>query len=284
MTGWLALSLWVCPVFGSEGGSASPKRLLLLTHAALYKHASLGPAEDAVTEWGLEAGYVVTSLEGFRQDRGALDLSMIDAAFLAQFDGIFFMTNGNLPMTEEQKAALVDFVKEGGGFVGVHCASLTFYDYPPFGEMLGGYFRRPVGQNRRVVLEVEDRTHPSTRALGGSWPLVDEFYIFGNDTWSSERPEENLDELFGHRIPLAFSRDRVHVLLRLSTAESDLSQFEGLEEEGDYPQAWWRLFGDGRSFYTALGHRPELWTSDPVFRAHIVGGIRWALGLEDVKP
>ena len=67
-------------------------------------------------------------------------------------------------------------MRDGGGFVGVHCAALTLYDYPEFGEMLGGYFRRTVGQNRVIVLEVEDPDHPATRMLGDSWPIVDEFY------------------------------------------------------------------------------------------------------------
>jgi type 1 glutamine amidotransferase len=83
-------------------------------------------------------------------------------------------------------------------------------------------------------------------------------------------------------IPLAFTRDRVHVLLSLDTEKTDLT---GLGPEivkgGDYPQAWTRSFGSGRVFYTALGHRDDIWSSDPVFRAHVLGGIRWSLRLEE---
>ena len=86
------------------------------------------------------------------------------------------MTNGNLPLTDSQKSALIDFVKGGGGFIGVHCAALTLYNYPEFGEMLGGYFRRTAAPNRIVVLKVEDSEHPATRMLGDSWPILDEFY------------------------------------------------------------------------------------------------------------
>jgi type 1 glutamine amidotransferase len=53
-----------------------------------------------------------------------------------------------------------------------------------------------------------------------------------------------------------------------------------MQPGGDYPQAWYRTYGKGRSFYTALGHRDDIWSNDPVFRAHVLGGIRWALGLE----
>jgi hypothetical protein len=71
------------------------------------------------------------------------------------------------------------------------------------------------------------------------------------------------------------------VLLSLDTERSDLTGLQGIHKGGDYPQAWSRSFGQGRSFYTALGHREEIWGTDPVFRAHVNGGIRWALKLEN---
>jgi len=90
-----------------------------------------------------------------------------------------------------------------------------------------------------------------------------------------------VDVLFGNRIPLGFSRDRVHVLLSVDTRATDLAGLDDVRRDGDYPQSWIRSFGQGRSFYTSLGHRDDIWSSDPVFRAHVSGGIRWALGLED---
>lgn len=79
---------------------------------------------------------------------------------------------------------------------------------------------------------------------------------------------------------MIFSRDRVHELLSIDTERSNLSALPGVERGGDYPQSWERAFGKGRVFYTSLGHRADIWTNDPVFRAHVTGGIRWALGLE----
>ena len=157
----------------------SPKRLLFLTHASLYQHDSLEPAERSVTAWGEDAGFTVTGLRGFAQESSELDLSMISADYLDQFDGIMMFTNGNLPMDDSQRRAITDFVRSGKGFIGVHSASLTFYDHPEFGEMLGGYFRRAIRQRHLFVLAVEDRDHPATRMLGPSWPIVDEFYLFG---------------------------------------------------------------------------------------------------------
>jgi type 1 glutamine amidotransferase len=73
----------------------------------------------------------------------------------------------------------------------------------------------------------------------------------------------------------------VHVLLSLDTSRMDLSNTPGIVRGGDYPQAWTRTFGSGRTFYTTLGHHDDIWTNDAVFRAHMTGGIRWALGLEN---
>ncbi|HSH76487.1 MAG TPA: ThuA domain-containing protein [Longimicrobiales bacterium] len=277
----VGLALGLSALASALEGQQEPERLLFLTHAGLYKHTSLGPAEEAVTAWGPEAGFEVTALQGYLQERESLDLSVVTRAYLAQFDGVMMMTNGNLPMDAEQRRALLDFVRDGGGFVGVHNAALTFYDEPDFGEMLGGYFRRTVGQNRLVVLRVEDREHPATRMLGSSWPIVDEFYEFGTSPWTAARPEENVDVLFGNRIPVGFSRDRVRVLLSIDTDATDLEGLGEVRAGGDYPQAWVRTYGRGRSFYTAIGHRDDIWSSDPVFRAHLLGGIRWALGLEE---
>jgi len=258
-----------------------PKKLLFLTHAALYKHTSLGPAEKAVTELGKSGGFEVTTVEGYKQDSKQLDFSFFTPEYLNQFDGVMMMTNGNLPMTDAQKKTLVDFVKGGKAFIGAHCASLTFYNYPEFGEMLGGYFNRNLPQGTIAVLKVEDANHPATKMLGTSWPLVDEFYLFGTAPWDAARPDENIDVLFKNKIPMGFSRDKVHVLLSLDTEHMDMSKQPNLKRGGDYPQAWTREYGKGRTFYTSLGHRDDIWSNDPVFRAHILGGIRWALSLEN---
>ena len=263
------------------GQTPAKKKLLFLTHAGLYKHTSLGPAETAVIELGKTGGFDVTTVEGYKQEAAKIDLSFLTPAYLAGFDGVMMMTNGNLPLTDAQKRHLLEFVRGGKGFVGAHCASLTFYDYPEFGDMLGGYYRRSIKQNAIGVLKVEDARHPATKMLGGSWPVVDEFYLFGTAPWDRSRPTENVDVLFGNHIPMGFSRGRVHVLLSLDTEKTDIAGFPDVVRGGDYPQAWTRPYGAGRSFNTSLGHRDDIWSHDPVFRAHVNGGIRWALGLDN---
>ncbi|MEO8682160.1 MAG: ThuA domain-containing protein [Vicinamibacterales bacterium] len=264
----------------------STRKLLFLTHAGLYKHASLEPAEAAVTGWGKTAGFEVTTLQGYKQDSKSLDLSILTPEYLNSFDGLMLMTNGNLPLTPVQRKAIVDFVRNGKALIGVHCATLTMYDYPEFGEVLGGYYLRSVVPTDMVtkgkvgVLKVEDPNHPATRMLGSTWPLNEEFYEFGHAVWDASKPTENISAVGRLHILMPFSRDRVHVLLSLDTDKTDLSDLPNIPK-GDYPQAWTRTFGRGRTFYTTLGHRDDIWAHDAVFRAHVTGGIRWALGLEN---
>jgi type 1 glutamine amidotransferase len=268
----------------AQSQTAARKKLLFLTYPGVAYHQSLDSAEAAVAELGTAGGFDVTldprrpkSLEGADK----IDLSYFTPQYLDQFDGLMLMTNGNPPFTEAQKRAMIDFVRGGRALIGVHCATVTFYDYPPFGEMLGAYYRRAVRQGAIVVLKVEDPNHPATRMLGGlTWPVVDEFYHFAKESWDASRPTENVSSPGNFRIPMGFSRDRVHVLLSIDTERSNISNLPEVTRGGDYPQAWTRNFGSGRVFYTALGHRADIWTHDPVFRAHVTGGIRWALGLE----
>ena len=144
-----------------------------------------------------------------------------------------------------------------------------------------GVLTTAVGQ-RMGVLKVEDPSHPATKMMGGSWTVAEEFYQFGTAVWDASRPTEQISQVGRLHIPMAFSRDRVHVLLSLDTGKTDISDLgPEVVKGGDYPQAWSRTFGTGRSFYTSLGHRDDIWSTDPIFRAHVTGGIRWALGIEN---
>ncbi len=269
---------------GQAPQTAPRKKLLFLTYPGVAYHQSLDPAEQAVAELGKAGGFDVTvgpgrpkSLEGADK----VDLSYFTAAYLDEFDGLMMMTNGNPPFAEAQKRAMVEFVQNGKALIGAHCATVTFYDYPPYGEMLGAYYRRSMRQGAIAVLKVENPNHPATKMLGGlTWPVVDEFYHFAKEPWNESRPTENVSSPGNFRIPMGFRRDRVNVLLSIDTERTDISKLPEVTRGGDYPQAWERSFGKGRVFYTSLGHRADIWSNDPVFRAHITGGIRWALGLE----
>jgi type 1 glutamine amidotransferase len=282
----LSLVVLAVPLTSQTPQSGARKKLLFLTHPALYKHSSLEFAEKAVVEWGKTSGFDVTTLEGYKQNIRQIDLTQLTPEYLNSFDGLMLMTNGNLPLTDEQKRAVVDFVRNGKALIGTHCATLTLYNYPEFGDMLGGYYLQSIVPTNQVgkkmgVLKVEDRTNPATKGLGASWTLGEEFYQFGTSVWDASKPTENRSQVGNLPIPMAFTRDRVHVLLSLDTEKTDISDLPLVTKGGDYPQAWTRNFGKGRVFYTTLGHREDIWSSDPLFKSHVVGGIRWALGLEN---
>ena len=127
----------------------------LLQSAEMGMSASeLGYTVDALVDGAYATDYFLGT--------DKIDLSFLLPEYLARYDGLMLMTNGNLPLTGAQKKAIVDYVRDGHGLVGVHCASLTLYDYPEFGEVLGGYYRRSivpttrVGQTNIGVLKVED--------------------------------------------------------------------------------------------------------------------------------
>ena len=119
--------------------------------------------------------------------------------------------------------------------------------------MIGGYFDgHPWHQS--VRLTVEDHSHPATAVLGSKWTLTDEIYQFR-----------------------AWSRENCNVLLSLDPQSVNIGK--GKRQDGDYANAWWRDEGQGRVFYTALGHRFEVW-NDRMFQRHLLGGLRWAMNAE----
>ena len=261
-----------CLVVGallSTTGVAEGKKpkVLLLTHSQGYKHGSLPVAERVVKKMAAESGaFEIFSLEGYRQKSEGIDLAMISAEYLVRFDAVMFYTTGELPLDDAQKKALIDFVKEGKGYIGVHSATDTFYTWKGYGELVGAYFSAHGPNQLKLFLKIEDGNHPATQMLGDSWEIADEFYRFGKAAEDERRP-------------VAFSRDRLHVLMSVDTERSDLSG-QGMEKGGDYAIAWYQNFGKGRSFYTALGHRDDVWKNS-VYQQHLLGGILWALGLKE---
>lgn len=174
------------------------------------------------------------------------ELSALSRANLAGYDVVMFaLTSGELPLSPDHKATLVDFVAAGRGFVGVHSAADTLYQWPDYGRLVGAYFKEhPWTQQAAVV--VEDQSHPSTSGLGGRFSILEEFYTFRDNP-----------------------RSRVQVLLRLDAAS--------VGSTGDYPLAWAHTFGAGRAYYNALGHFSETWT-DQRYQRQLAGAIRWAGG------
>ena len=146
---------------------AAPKKLLYITHTAGHKHESVPTSVEVMKELADESrAFAVTA---------TADCSLLTRANLRQYRAVMFNTTGELPMDEAQKQALLDFVKNGGGFLGVHSATDTFYKWPSYGELIGGYFvRHPWHQE--VTVRVEDQSNPIVRDLAPSFRMTDEIY------------------------------------------------------------------------------------------------------------
>ncbi|WP_338783878.1 ThuA domain-containing protein [Streptomyces sp. DG1A-41] len=211
-------------------------RLLVYTRTTGYRHDSIPAGIAALRTLG---DFEVHATE----DPAALERPLDDHAAV-----VFLSTSGEV-LTPAGRERLAAYVESGGGFVGVHAAACTEYDWPYYGELLGARFaRHPLHQPGKAV--IEDHTHPATRHLPAVWDFTDEWYDFRTNP-----------------------RGTVHVL-----ATADESSYEGGGMGDDHPLVWCRRHGEGRVFYTALGHACEAY-DDPAFRAHLLGGITWAAAL-----
>jgi len=175
---------------------------------------------------------------------------------LHDFDAILFYGIGELELTDQQKADVLSFIKEDGkGFVGVHTAITAFYEWPEYGEMIGGYFDDHPWTILDAPVIVEDPSFPAMKAFPKAFSARDEIYQVRN-----------------------FSRDRVRVLARLDPAKLDLRNPRVHRTDNDFAVAWARSYGRGRVFYSTFGHTEESW-DDPAMQTMWVEAIKWAMGL-----
>jgi type 1 glutamine amidotransferase len=234
----------------------SKKRLLCIGASKGFQHDSISYAMGTLWELGNQTGLWETWV---RTDTQLITKKKLgdNAKNLDYFDAVYFYTTRELDMDDEQKAALLSFVHDDGkGFIGGHSATDTFYNWPEYGEMVGGYFNdHPWHQ--QVRLNVEDRTFPATRHFGPSITLNDEIYQLKD-----------------------FSRDKVHVLLTLDTSTVDMTSSRVHRADGDFALAWVRNYGKGRVFSSPLGHEQQIYDR-PDMRTMYIEAVKWVMGLTD---
>jgi uncharacterized protein len=237
-----------------EGRIAHKPKLLYLTLSAdradggaPYKHAVVPFSREIVKEIGDKSGEFETTF--------ADDLTPFTAANLANYDAVMFFTTGELPMSDEQKKAFLDFIRSGHGFVGAHSATDTFYLWPGYHDLIGGYFNDgPWGQDQLVTVDVADPSCPIVKFLGKSFQVSDEIYQISD-----------------------FKADTSHILLKLDLSSVDVKKPGVRPRYYGWPIAWTRTFGKGRIFYTSLGHQQEVW-KDSRFQELLLNAIKWATG------
>jgi uncharacterized protein len=176
---------------------------------------------------------------------------------LNYFDAVVFYTNGETEMTAAQKRDLLSFVRDDGkGFVGVHTATASFYGWPEYGEMIGGYFENHPWNVFDAPVVVERPDFPAMKHLPHEFVLRDEMYQY--------------------RVP--YSRESVDVLARLDEGKLDLSNKNVKRADHDFPIAWVKNYGKGRVFSSTIGHPDAVW-DDPRVQTMYVEAIKWVLGV-----
>jgi type 1 glutamine amidotransferase len=236
--------LILVPALAGFPAQAQDDAVLVFSRTAGYRHASI--------EAGVAAVKALGEQDGFRVDATEDAAAFADERLRAYRAVVFLSTTGEV-LDAGQQAAFERYIRHGGGFVGIHAATDTGYEWPWYGALVGSYFKRhPVIQP--AVLTVVDASHPSTRHLPIRWKRTDEWYDFRGDL----APD-------------------VTVLMRI-----DETTYRGGRMGAMHPMAWHHEYDGGRAWYTALGHTIESW-QEPLFLDHVRGGIAWAAGVAPAR-
>jgi uncharacterized protein (TIGR03437 family) len=234
------LLIWVAALLSAGAAEAAAKRVLYLTATYGYRHSdAIEASVDVFQQIARETG----ALEVVHTE----DVSRISADGLRDFDAVWFFTSGELPLSAQQKADLLAFVRDGKGFGGSHSATDTLYTWPEYGELIGGIFDGHPWV-REAAVDVEDPENLIVAHVAPGFQAEEEFYQFR-----------------------AFSRESVRVLLTLDP--------RGLTPvpDRDLPLAWTRNYGKGRVFYSAFGHFPVSFRAIPL-KTMLGKALLWLTG------
>ena len=234
----LFLSLCLIFLFASSALVAQQSKVLIFSKTKGFRHASIEHGRTIIADLCLKNNIAVDSTE---------DASNFTFNNLKKYDALIFVnTTGDL-FNEKQQEALVKYIQNGGGFMGIHAATDAEYEWEWYGKMVGGYFMsHPKQQNAKI--KVIDKDHPSTSMLPDEIERWDEWYNFKN---------VNPD---------------ITVLATL-----DESSYEGGEMNGNHPIVWCHEFDGGKIFYTGFGHTDATF-DEPLMQKHMLGGILWVIG------
>jgi type 1 glutamine amidotransferase len=202
-----------------------------------FRHDSIPAGIAAIREQGRARGFAVDPTE---------DSAGFSDALLTKYKVVVFLSTTGDVLSPAQQAAFERFIRAGGGFVGVHSAADTEYDWPFYGALMGAYFASH-SDIQNATIQIEDASHPTTAALPRSWPRRDEWYNFQSSP-----------------------RGRVTVLATL-----DERTYSGGTMAGDHPIMWSHPYQGGRGWYTAGGHTIESF-SEPLFVDQLGKAIVWA--------
>ena len=239
----LTLALFLSIFLAACANNKPPKtpsknKILVFSKTNGFRHSSIPDGIKAIKEIGAQEGFEVFATE---------DSTLFTGENLEQYKAIVFLNTTGTILGLAEKKAFEHYIKNGGGFAGIHSATDTEYEWPFYEKMVGAQFlSHPKQQNADLL--VVNKKHSATSFLPDIWHRWDEWYNFKN-----LNPE-------------------VTVLIKI-----DESGYEGGKNGSNHPMSWYHKVDGGRAFYTALGHT-EASYKEPLFLRHITGGIRYAMG------
>ncbi len=241
----LLLGLITCIGFWSCNKRPGSPKVLVFSKTAGFYHESIPDGIAAIQKLGAEHGFEVdttTNAFNFNEEN------------LANYSAVIFLSTTGDVLNQYQEADFERYIQAGGGFVGIHAAADTEYEWGWYNRLVGGYFADHPGINdphpnvQKGTLKVVDKTHSSTSFLPETWERTDEWY-----SYKKMNPD-------------------VNVLITL-----DEDSYQGGLDMGEHPAAWYHEFDGGRAWYTAGGHTKESYTEE-AFLNHLLAGIEYAIG------
>lgn len=220
-------------------------RILVFTKTSGFYHESIPSGIAAIQKMAMEKGFEVDTTK---------DATNFTEKQLRKYSAVVFLSTTQNVLNADQQLAFERYIQAGGGYVGIHAAADTEYEWPWYNKLVGAYFlNHPNDPNvRQASINVIDTAHISTKGLPLRWDRTDEWY--------------NYKSIYAG----------IHVV-----AELDEKSYDGGENGVYHPIAWYHDYDGGRAFYTGGGHTKESF-SEPLFLNHLLGGIQYAIG-ENVK-
>ncbi|MEU4713664.1 ThuA domain-containing protein [Micromonospora purpureochromogenes] len=234
------LAVLACTTPATPASAAdAPYDVLVFSRTAGFRHDSIAVGTQAIRDLGAANSFTVTATE---------DAAAFTTGNLAQYEAVVFLNTTGDVLNASQQTAFESYIGSGGGYVGVHAAADTEYGWSFYGNLVGAYFAsHPAIQQANV--KVENRAHPASAHLPQTWTRTDEWYNYQTNARSTARVLATLDE----------------------------SSYSGGGMGADHPHSWCKTYSGGRAFYTGGGHTQASY-AEPAFRAHLLGGIRYAAG------
>lgn len=236
---YLFLLICIAPLLLACPQTPPPHGILIFSKTEGYRHESIEPAVA-------QLGYLGKTEKLFWTEHTE-DATMFTSENLKSYSAVLFLCTTEDVLNETQQQAFKSYIQAGGGFIGVHSATDTEYDWPWYNALVGAYFDSHPDGYQTATIHIEDTLHAATKELPNPWTVTDELYNFKN-----------------------ISED-IHVL-----ATIDESTYEGGTNGAFHPISWSQEFEGGRMFYTGLGHATEMYSNE-VFLKHLLGGITYVL-------